>query len=158
MGPAGKELDRWLASLGLTREDIYITGVVNSRPFSIGRTGRKRDRRPNQTEVKQSAPMFDWELAQFPGILLVPMGNASLQRLLGNHAKIGELHGQLLQLPIQQFDQTTNKFKLTTSKRRIFPLYHPSYSKRFKNMQAVVDADSLKLKQLIDDEIKRANS
>jgi DNA polymerase len=86
------------------------------------------------------------------------MGNASLQRLLGNHAKIGELHGQLLQLPIQQFDQTTNKFKLTTSKRRIFPLYHPSYSKRFKNMQAVVDADSLKLKQLIDDEIKRANS
>lgn len=153
MGPAGKELDRWLASLGLTREDIYITGVVNSRPFSIGKTGRKRDRRPNQTEVKKSAPMFDWELAQFPGILLVPMGNASLQRLLGNHAKIGELHGQLLERPIQQFDQASNSFKLTTAKRKIFPLYHPSYSKRFKNMQTIVDEDSRKLKQIILNEI-----
>lgn len=153
MGPAGKELDRWLASLGLTREDIYITGVVNSRPFSIGKTGRKRDRRPNQSEVKKSAPMFDWELAQFPGILLVPMGNASLQRLLGNHAKIGELHGQLLERPIQQFDQASNSFKLTTAKRKIFPLYHPSYSKRFKNMQTIVDEDSRKLKQIILNEI-----
>lgn len=153
MGPAGKELDRWLASLGLTREDIYITGVVNSRPFSIGKTGRKRDRRPNQAEVKKSAPMFDWELAQFPGILLVPMGNASLQRLLGNHAKIGELHGQLLERPIQQFDQASNSFKLTTAKRKIFPLYHPSYSKRFKNMQTIVDEDSRKLKQIILNEI-----
>ncbi|WCJ51203.1 hypothetical protein OKF32_07915 [Lentilactobacillus buchneri] len=65
MGPSGKELDRWLASLGLTREDIYITGVVKSRPFSIGKTGRKSDRRPNQKEVKRSAAMFDWELSHF---------------------------------------------------------------------------------------------
>ncbi len=69
MGPSGKELDRWLESLGLTREDIYITGVVNSRPFSIGKTGRKSDRRPNQAEVKKSAPMFDWELAHFPNVI-----------------------------------------------------------------------------------------
>lgn len=149
MGPSGKELDRWLASLGLTREDIYITGVVNSRPFSIGKTGRKRDRRPNQAEVKQSAPMFDWELAHFPDVLLVPMGNASLQRLLGNHAKIGDLHGQLLEQPIQQYDQATDSFVLTKKSYRIFPLYHPSYSKRFKNMKAVVDADSQKLKELL---------
>ncbi|WP_243674626.1 uracil-DNA glycosylase [Lentilactobacillus kisonensis] len=153
MGPSGKELDRWLASLGLTREGIYITGVVNSRPFSIGKTGRKRDRRPNQTEVKRSAAMFDWELGQFPGILLVPMGNASLQRLLGNHAKIGELHGQLLERPIQQFDKATNSFRFTKEKRKIFPLYHPSYSKRFKNMQSIVDADSRKLKQIITNKI-----
>lgn len=149
MGPSGKELDRWLASLGLTREDIYITGVVNSRPFSIGKTGRKRDRRPNQAEVKRSAPMFDWELAHFPDVLLVPMGNASLQRLLGNHAKIGDLHGQLLEQPIQQYDQATDSFVLTKKSYRIFPLYHPSYSKRFKNMKAVVDADSQKLKELL---------
>lgn len=152
MGPAGKELDRWLASLGLTREDIYITGVVSARPFSIGKTGRKSDRRPNNTEVKTWAPMFDYELAQFPGRLLVPMGNASLQRLLGNKAKIGELHGQLLERPIQQFDKATNTFKLTQAARRIFPLYHPSYSKRFKNMKAVVDADSKRLEKLLHDQ------
>ncbi|GEP24699.1 uracil-DNA glycosylase [Lentilactobacillus diolivorans] len=152
MGPAGKELDRWLASLGLTREDIYITGVVSARPFSIGKTGRKSDRRPNNTEVKTWAPMFDYELAQFPGRLLVPMGNASLQRLLGNKAKIGELHGQLLERPIQQFDKATNTFKLTQEARQIFPLYHPSYSKRFKNMKAVVDADSKRLEKLLHDQ------
>ncbi|APR06762.1 Uracil DNA glycosylase superfamily protein [Lentilactobacillus parabuchneri] len=149
MGPSGKELDRWLASLGLSREDIYITGVVNSRPFSIGKTGRKRDRRPNQTEVKTSAPMFDWELAHFPDVLLVPMGNASLQRLLGNQAKVGDLHGQLLNRPIQQYNQKTGQFELTKESYRIFPLYHPSYSKRFKNMKEIVDADSHKLKALL---------
>ncbi len=154
MGPSGKELDRWLASLGLTREDIYITGVVNSRPFSIGRSGRKSDRRPNQTEVKRAAPMFDWELAHFQTQLLVPMGNASLQRLLGNKAKIGDLHGQLLVKPIQKFNQKTGKFEFTTKKYQIFPLYHPSYSKRFKNMKETVDKDSETLKKILDKQRK----
>lgn len=148
-GPSGKELDRWLASLGLTREDVYITGVVSARPFSIGKTGRKRDRRPNNTEVKQWAPMFDYEMSHFENLLMVPMGNASLQRLLGNKAKIGDLHGQLIERPIQYFDQTDKMFKWTTKTRKIFPLYHPSYSKRFKNMKAIVDRDSEKLKDLL---------
>lgn len=158
-GPSGKELDRWLASLGLTREDVYITGVVSGRPFSIGKTGRKRDRRPNNTEVKTWAPMFDFELAHFKDRLLIPMGNASLQRLLGNKAKVGDLHGQLIERPIQEFNQKTGVFELTTSPRKIFPLYHPSYSKRFKNMKATVDRDSDRLKQLLDQmSIKGAKS
>ncbi len=150
-GPSGKELDRWLASLGLTRADIYITGVVSARPFSIGKTGRKRDRRPNNTEVKAWAPMFDYEMTYFEDLLMVPMGNASLQRLLGNQAKIGDLHGQLIERPIQYLDPQTKTFKLTEKSRQIFPLYHPSYSKRFKGMKAVVDADSAKLKQLLEE-------
>ncbi len=120
MGPSGKELDRWLESLGLTREDIYITGVVNSRPFSIGKTGRKSDRRPNQAEVKKSAPMFDWELAHFPNVLLVPMGNASLQRLLGNKAKIGDLHGQLMERPIQKYNADADSFEFTKKSTGFF--------------------------------------
>lgn len=148
-GPSGKELDRWLASLGLTREDIYITGVVSARPFSIGKTGRKRDRRPNNTEVKQWAPMFDFEMTHFKDLLMIPMGNASLQRLLGNKAKIGDLHGQLIEQPIQYLDKSTDTFKLTDNIRKIFPLYHPSYSKRFKNMKTVVDQDSANLKKLL---------
>lgn len=149
-GPAGKELDRWLASLGLTREDIYITGVVSARPFSIGKTGRKRDRRPNNTEVKQWAPMFDYEMTYFRNLLMIPMGNASLQRLLGNQAKVGELHGQLIERPIQYFDESDQTFKWTDKPRKIFPLYHPSYSKRFKSMQTVVDEDSRHLKKLLE--------
>ncbi|MFT8993942.1 uracil-DNA glycosylase [Lentilactobacillus hilgardii] len=148
-GPSGKELDRWLASLGLTREDIYITGVVSARPFSIGKTGRKRDRRPNNTEVKQWAPMFDFEMTHFKDLLMIPMGNASLQRLLGNKAKIGDLHGRLIEQPIQYLDKSTDTFKLTDNIRKIFPLYHPSYSKRFKNMKTVVDQDSANLKKLL---------
>ncbi|MCT3399951.1 uracil-DNA glycosylase [Lentilactobacillus hilgardii] len=148
-GPSGKELDRWLASLGLTREDIYITGVVSARPFSIGKTGRKRDRRPNNTEVKQWAPMFDFEMTHFKDLLMIPMGNASLQRLLGNKAKIGDLHGQLIEQPIPYLDKSTDTLKLTDNIRKIFPLYHPSYSKRFKNMKTVVDQDSANLKKLL---------
>ncbi|WP_283678330.1 uracil-DNA glycosylase [Lentilactobacillus sp. Marseille-Q4993] len=148
-GPSGKELDRWLASLNLTREDVYIFGVVSARPFRVGKSGLKSDRRPNNKEVKAFAPMFDYELAKFPNRLLVTMGNASLQRLLGKDAKIGELHGKFIHQQVQVFNQESGKFEMSDKEYDIFPLYHPSYSKRFKSMQPVVDADSAKLKELL---------
>ncbi|WP_237047529.1 uracil-DNA glycosylase [Lentilactobacillus curieae] len=148
-GPSGKELDRWLDSLGLTREDVYIFGVVSARPFRVGKSGLKSDRRPNNKEVKAYAPMFDYELVQFKDKLLVTMGNASLQRLLGKDAKVGELHGQLLNESVQHFNEATGKFEWTKNKYDIFPLYHPSYSKRFKAMKPVVDEDSRKLRELL---------
>ncbi|WP_268912373.1 uracil-DNA glycosylase [Lentilactobacillus sp. SPB1-3] len=148
-GPSGKELDRWLTTLSLTREDVYIFGVVSSRPFSIGKSGLKSDRRPNNTEVKAFAPLFDYELSHFKNKLLVTMGNASLQRLLGKDAKVGDLHGQLLHQPVQRYNESTGEFEWSDSKYDIFPLYHPSYSKRFKSMAPIVDEDSAKLKKLL---------
>ncbi|GAY72204.1 uracil-DNA glycosylase [Lentilactobacillus kosonis] len=148
-GPSGKELDRWLDSLSLTREDVYIFGVVSARPFRVGKSGLKSDRRPNNAEVKAFAPMFDYELSQFKNKLLVTMGNASLQRLLGKTAKVGDLHGRIMHESVQKYNEVTDRFEWTETKYDIFPLYHPSYSKRFKAMKSVVDEDSTKLREYL---------
>jgi len=149
-GPAGKELDRWLAALGLTRAEVYLTGAVRSRPYQIGPTGLKRDRRPTPAEVAASAPLLDAELQQLQGRLLVPLGNTGLQRLLGSKVKISAVHGQLLTQPIRQWSAADQRFELTTADYQIFPLYHPSYSRRFKKILPTVNADLTTLKQLLD--------
>lgn len=149
MGPAGLELDRMLSSVGLTRADIYITSPVSSRPFKIGKTNRKSDRKPTQAEIKAFAPMLDYELSALPKTLLVPMGNTGLQRLLGTNAKIGKLHGQLMRRSIRKLNRQTNEFELTVDHYDIFPIYHPSYSKRFKSMKPVVDHDMQELQLLL---------
>ena len=40
-GQAGKELMASLALVGLTREEVYITSAVRSRPYSIKRTNQQ---------------------------------------------------------------------------------------------------------------------
>lgn len=148
-GPAGRELDRWLTVLGLTRAQVYLTGAVRSRPYQLGPTGLKRDRRPTPAEIAASAPLLDAELQQLSSRLLVPLGNTGLQRLLGSKVKISAVHGQLLEQPIRHWSATDQRFELTTTNYRIFPLYHPSYSRRFKKILPTVNADLDALKQYL---------
>ncbi|MFC6295317.1 uracil-DNA glycosylase [Lactiplantibacillus daoliensis] len=148
-GPAGTELNRWLTELNLTRDQIYLTGAVRSRPVKLGATGRKSDRRPTRAEVEASAPWLDAELAQLQGHLLVPLGNTGLQRLLGPQAKISAVHGQIVKAPIRQWSVQDQRFVLSGSDYSIFPLYHPSYSRRFKKILPTVEADLAVLKQYL---------
>lgn len=148
-GPAGTELNRWLAELQLTRAEIYLTGAVRSRPYAIGKTGLKRDRKPTRAEVIASAPLLDSELAQLTGRLLVPLGNTGLQRLLGPTYKISQVHGQLLTLPIRYWNVDQQRFELTAQTYSLFPLYHPSYSRRFKKVLPAVEADLVALKRVL---------
>lgn len=140
-GPAGIELDRWLDRLRLTRDQVYLTGAVRSRPYAIGKSGLKRDRRPTRQEVAASAPLLDAELAKLAGHLLVPLGNTGLQRLLGSKYKISAVHGKLLHQSIRYWNADRQRFELTAQTYSILPLYHPSYSRRFKKFAPVVDAD-----------------
>ncbi|GMM20432.1 hypothetical protein LAYK6_16470 [Lactobacillus amylovorus subsp. amylovorus] len=42
-GNAGKELNKSLAQIGLTRDDVYITSAVRSRPYAIKKVFSKRE-------------------------------------------------------------------------------------------------------------------
>lgn len=145
-GPAGKLLDQWFAELGLTRDQLYLTGAVRSRPYQLGPTGLKRDRRPTRAEINASAPLLDAELRALAGHLLVPLGNTGLQRLMGPKVKISAVHGQLLNQPIRYWDVSRQRFELTRAQYRIFPLFHPSYARRFKKVRPAVAADLATLK------------
>ena len=109
IGRAGKELMKSLDSIGLTRDDVYMTSTVRSRPYKWGEkrerdgtmTKRKYNRPPTQKEILAHAPVLDYELANIEPKLIVALGNVGLQRLLGKDAKVTELHGQLLERSIR---------------------------------------------------------
>lgn len=133
-GRSGDELLNGLNSIGLNRDDVYITSVVRSRPYShkISRdkNGNTIEKFPNRTpskkEVKLFAPLFDWELRQVKPHLIATVGNTSLQRLLGRTYQIGDVHGQVFQQPIQIFDEKNDAYQRSKESYLIVPLFHPA--------------------------------
>lgn len=148
MGPAGKTLNEWLAKLDVTRDQIYLTGAVRSRPFNE-RNGRKSDRKPTKKEEQAFAPLLDFELGQLPvnHDLLIPLGNTGLQRLVGTSVKIGDVHGQLFNSAIRVWNG--KKYEWSQRQYPIVALYHPSYVRRFPKMATTANEDLKHLKSIL---------
>jgi uracil-DNA glycosylase len=135
-GRAGKVLDEFFDYLGVSREDIYFTSTVRSRPYKIvpkkaGPNGeiieKKYNRAPNVKEQIAHAPIVDYEIQHINPKQIVTLGNIGLQRLLGKKYKISEVHGQLLQAPVRQLkDMETNEWTLSEKEYSIFPTFHPA--------------------------------
>lgn len=143
VGSSGKELMKMIALAGLTRDDVYITSVVRSRPFSIkhvqDRHGQVVEKHPNRTPTKREVlaygELFDWELAQVQPEVLVPLGNTSLQRLLGPKKTIGHLHGHAQHTHIQIALPHQAGFQMDDQLHWVYPMYHPAaylYSRKLE--------------------------
>lgn len=134
-GASGKELMKSLASIGLTREDVYITSTVRSRPYSIRTVFDKKtqrevtkypNRKPTQKEVLAHAPFFDYEIKQVKPRLIVAVGNTALERLLGKGRKISLEHGKVIQSSILQLNEHEDDYIWSKNEYIIFPQYHPA--------------------------------
>ena len=104
VGPAGQLLTQILASVGIEREEVYITNVVKCRPPG--------NRVPTRQEMDAC---WDWLAAQVALIkprIIVTLGNAATQRLLGKTEGIGQLRG---------------RFYRWKGGIEIFPMFHPSF-------------------------------
>ena len=144
VGSSGEELMKMLALAGLTRDDVYITSVVRSRPFSIRqvrdrKTGEMVEKHPNRTPTKKEvlayAPLFDWEIKTVQPQIIVPLGNTSLQRLLGPVAKVGTLHGQPRRTAILESLPDDSGYQKGQLQYWVYPMYHPAaylYARRLE--------------------------
>lgn len=149
VGSSGQELTKMMALAGLKRQDVYITSVVRSRPFAIRhvreqRSGQLVEKHPNRTptksEVRAFAPLFNWELAAVAPHILVPMGNTSLQRLLGPGKTVGKLHGQVFKTSILEANGD-HGYKKSTQQYWVFPMYHPAAYLYARRLERTVRAD-----------------
>ncbi|GMM17004.1 uracil-DNA glycosylase [Lactobacillus amylovorus] len=135
-GDAGKELNKSLAQIGLTRDDVYITSAVRSRPYSIKKVFSKREneevtkypnRKPTKKEVLAHAPFLDYEIDYAQPKLIVALGNTGLERLLGPGHKISAEHGKVIEnTPILQLNPQKDGYVWSKQKYTIFPEYHPA--------------------------------
>lgn len=115
VGPAGKFLNELLQSIGLNRQDVYITSIVKYRPPN------NRDPRPE--EKAESWPYLRAQLEVIRPKLIVTLGRHSTNCFLPD-LKISQVHGQP-----QKWEGWT-----------ILPLYHPAavlYNGRMR--QTVID-------------------
>jgi DNA polymerase len=93
VGPAGRELDRALAEVGIDRDDVYITNAV--KHFAFEERGKRRlHRTPKRFEVEACRPWLDAELAVVKPEILVLLGATAGKALLGRSFKLTPNRGR----------------------------------------------------------------
>lgn len=120
VGPAGRFLEELLASIGLRRDQVYITNVVKCRPPN------NRDPLPN--EIEACRKYLERQIELIKPKLIVTLGRYSLAWFFPRES-IGRVHGQL-----------KNKDGL-----HILPIYHPAAALHAANMRRVIEEDFRKI-------------
>lgn len=158
-GSSGKELMKSLALLGLKREDVYITSVVRSRPYSRKRSFDKKsnkeivkfpNRKPTKKEILAHAPLFDYELQHVKPKIIVIMGSTAIERLLGAKYKISEDHGKVLEnQPILQLNEKENGYEWSKERYTVFLEYHPAAVLYRRKLQENIKQDWLQIQKYL---------
>ncbi|MGE0227357.1 MAG: uracil-DNA glycosylase [Dehalococcoidia bacterium] len=124
VGAAGRFLDDLLASIGLSRADVYICNVVKCRPPG--------NRDPEPEEIGACEPFLDRQIAIVNPRVIVTLGRFSMARWFPGMA-ISRIHGRA-----REFDGRT-----------VVPMYHPAAALHRGDLRAVIEADFAQLPQLI---------
>lgn len=108
VGPAGQFLDELLGTIGLKREEVYISNVVKYRPPG--------NRDPTPEEKEQCMPWLKMEISLIKPKVIVPLGRHALGHFF-TKLSITEAHGkpQILRSARDDGKEVT-----------IFPIYHPA--------------------------------
>ena len=157
-GRAGKQLMDFLKRIGVTREEVYITSAVRSRPYKWGekreRNGevvkRKYNRTPNQQEILAHASILDYEIEHISAPIIVTLGNIALKRLAGSDKKVSEMHGKVLTQPVRRLaDFNSTTYIWTEKAYTIFPTFHPASIFYNRSLLELIYEDLEKLREYI---------
>ncbi len=126
VGAAGQFLDHLLASVGLSRQKVYITNVIKTRPPD--------NRDPLPGEIENCRRWLDRQLEIMKPGLIVTLGRHSMARFFPGKT-ISKIHG-------------------TTQRRDgviYFAMYHPAAALHQQALRKDIEADMLKLKPFIEE-------
>ena len=96
VGPAGRELDKALAAVGIDRDEVYVTNAV--KHFKFQERGKRRiHQRPDAKQIKACRPWLYAELDVVRPEVLVVLGATAAKALLGNAFRLMAQRGQPLE-------------------------------------------------------------
>ncbi len=124
VGAAGQYLDELLHSIGLNREDVFITNMVKCRP--------PNNRDPFPGEINACSRHLDAQIAAIKPTVIVPLGRHALARWFPRDS-ISKVRARP-----RTFDGIT-----------IFPLYHPAAALHNSALRATIEDDFAKLGALL---------
>lgn len=132
-GAAGKFLDELLASIDMSREDVYITNVVKCRPPG--------NRDPQENEIKTCKPWLDAQIKFIKPKVYVLLGRFAMGRYF-SQLKISKVHGRAYRKQGKVY----------------FIMYHPAVALYNGSFRDVLMNDFQSLKKILDgDESKVEN-
>ena len=133
VGQAGKFLDELLATIGMQRDQVYITNVVKCRPPG--------NRDPLPEELFACNDYLEYQIQAINPKVIVTLGRYSMARFLPN-AKISSVHGQSFRI----------------KDRLIVPMFHPAAALHQPSLRPMVERDFSRLPQLISQAIVPSDS
>lgn len=114
VGAAGKNLDKLLANVGLSLENVYVANILKYRP--------PENRNPSSEEIKLHTP---WLLEQIKVIkpkIVCSLGNFSTKFFLSN----GEVDNMDKISGITQLHGKVKLIEMHGMKIKLIPLFHPA--------------------------------
>lgn len=133
VGPSGQLLDRMLASIGLSRENVFISNTVFWRPPG--------NRSPSSGEVAVCMPFLERMIELIDPQVLVALGGPAANALLGRGESIGKLRGRWFTYQTPRLARPV----ATTA------LFHPAYLLRTPGQKRLAWRDLLALRHKLAD-------
>jgi len=124
VGPAGEFLNQLLASIGLSRGQVYIANVIKCRP------PQNRDPLPN--EIQACRKWLDRQIEIICPKMIVTLGRYSMARYFPNES-ISKIHGK----PRKQNGII------------YYPMYHPAAALHQGSLRKIIEADILQIPQIL---------
>ena len=124
VGQSGQFLNELLKSIGLKREDVFITNMVKCRP--------PNNRDPFPAEINACRRYLDEQIRLINPKMIIPLGRHALSKWFPN-----ETIGKVRARPRHVED------------RIIFPLYHPAAALHNHNLRQTIEQDFLKAGKLL---------
>ncbi len=124
VGPAGQFLNELLVSVGLKREDVFITNTVKCRP--------PNNRDPYPGEIAACAKYLDEQIRLINPQVIVPLGRHALAKWFPN--------------------DTISKVRArprNVGGNIIFPLYHPAAALHNQGLRQTIEQDFLEVGKLL---------
>ena len=133
VGPAGQFLDYLLASIDLKRDQVYIANVIKCRPPG--------NRDPLPGEIQTCSKWLNQQIKLIKPKMIVTLGRYSMARYFPNES-IGKVHGKVK----KQDDMI------------YYAMYHPAAALHQGSLRKIIEADMLKIPQILADVEKLAQA
>lgn len=129
VGAAGKLLDKLLAGIGMTRQDVFVANVLKCRPPG--------NRDPLAAEIDACEGHLFRQVGIIQPKLICTLGNFATKLISGRPDGISRVHGN--ELPIEIGGHAV----------LLYPLYHPAAALYMPSMLATLEADFARIPELI---------
>lgn len=132
VGQAGNILDQLLKSIGMSREDIYVTNILKCRPPG--------NRNPQEEEINSCAHYLDRQIELIKPKVICCLGNFAIKFILKKFNLDKEIQG------VSKIHGKVLKVSTLDGQIKIIAMYHPAVATYNMNMLNILKEDFEKIK------------